>query len=207
MVFNLIDMDNWERKEFYNHYINEVRCSYSATVNIDITNLKGQKLYPAMIWLLTETVNKMPEFRTALTEKGLGIYDKMNPAYTVFNKDNKSFSVIWTEFNSDYHEFLKLYEADVAKFSLSIKLSPKTEKPINTFDISMVPWFTFSSFNINVFGDGKYLLPIFTMGKFFDEDRKRILPLAIQVHHAVCDGYHVGRFIELLQEKIDSFYT
>ena len=125
MVFNLIDMDNWERKEFYNHYINEVRCSYSATVNIDITNLKGQKLYPAMIWLLTETVNKMPEFRTALTEKGLGIYDKMNPAYTVFNKDNISFSVIWTEFNSDYHEFLKLYEADVAKFSLSVKLAPK----------------------------------------------------------------------------------
>ena len=71
----------------------------------------------------------------------------------------------------------------------------------------MVPWFTFSSFNINVFGDGKYLLPVFTMGKFFDEDGKRILPLAIQVHHAVCDGYHVGRFIELLQEKIDSFYT
>ena len=207
MVFNLIDMENWERQEFYNHYINEVRCSYSATVNIDITNLKGQKLYPAMIWLLTETVNKMPEFRTALTEKGLGIYDKMNPSYTVFNKDNKSFSVIWTEFNSDYHEFLKSYEADVAKFSLSVELAPKTDKPINTFDISMVPWFTFSSFNINVFGDGKYLLPIFTMGKFFDENGKRILPLAIQVHHAVCDGYHVGRFIELLQEKIDSFYT
>lgn len=52
---------------------------------------------------------------------------------------------------------------------------------------------TFTSFNINVFGDGKYLLPIFTLGKYFEENEKRMIPLAIQVHHAVCDGYHVGK--------------
>lgn len=62
-------------------------------------------------------------------------------------------------------------------------------------------------YNINVFGDEKYLLPIFTMGKFFYVNEKRMLPLAIQVHHAVCDGYHVGRFIELLQKEIDLFNT
>ncbi len=204
MIFNLIDMVTWERKELYNHYINDVRCSYSIVVNVDITSIKGQKLYPVMIWLLTETVNKIPEFRTALTDEGLGIYDKMNPAYTVFNKENKTFSVIWTEFNSDYQEFLKSYEADKAQFSSS-NFAPKPDKPPNTFDISMIPWFTFSSFNINVFGDGKYFLPIFTIGKFFEENGKRMLPLAIQVHHAVCDGYHVGRFVKRLQEKTDSF--
>ena len=128
----------------------------------------------------------------------------MNPAYTVFNKENKTFSVIWTEFNSDYQEFLKSYEADKAQFSSS-NFAPKPDKPPNTFDISMIPWFTFSSFNINVFGDGKYFLPIFTIGKFFEENGKRMLPLAIQVHHAVCDGYHVGRFVKRLQEKTDSF--
>ncbi len=82
---------------------------------------------------------------------------------------------------------------------------PKPDKPPNTFDISMIPWFTFSSFNINVFGDGKYFLPIFTIGKFFEENGKRMLPLAIQVPQAVCDGYHVGRFVKRLQEKTDSF--
>ncbi|MBR6751570.1 MAG: type A chloramphenicol O-acetyltransferase, partial [Clostridia bacterium] len=30
-------------------------------------------------------------------------------------------------------------------------------------------------------------------------------PLAIQVHHAVCDGYHVGLFVEKLQKHIDHF--
>ena len=68
-------MENWERKELYEHFVNEVVCTCSAVVNIAITNLKGQKLYPAVIWLLNKTVNDMPEFRTSLTKEGLGIYD------------------------------------------------------------------------------------------------------------------------------------
>lgn len=205
MEFNPVDIEKWERKEFYLHFINEVRCTYSTTVNLDITNLKGQRLYPAMIWLLTQAVNIFPEFRTALTNEGLGIYDKLHPAYTVFNKDRKNFSEIWTEFDPDYSRFLSAYENDSIKYSCSAKYSPKPNRPANSFDISMVPWFTFTAFDINVFDEGKYLLPIFTMGKFFDEGDKRILPLAIQVHHAVCDGYHVGKFVEELQAKISSF--
>lgn len=205
MSFNLIDLEKWERKEYYLHFINEVRCTYSVTVNLDITKLKGRRLYPSMIWLLTKTVNLFPEFRTALTDEGLGIYDNMHPAYTIFDKEKKLFSAIWTEFNEDYGKFLKAYEDDSAKFSLSAKYSPKPQRPNNSFDISMMPWISFTAFDINVFDDGKYLLPIFTMGKFFDEGEKRILSFAIQVHHAVCDGYHVGKFIETLQENISSF--
>ena len=205
MAFTPIDLDNWERREFYLHFINEVRCTYSTSVNLDITNLKGHRIYPAMIWLLTQTVNQIPEFRTALTDESLGVYDKMNPAYTIFNQKSKTFSGIWTEFDANYREFLKAYEADVAMFSSSTVFAPKSGRPSNSFDISMIPWFTFTSFNINVFDDGKYLLPIFTMGKIFDVDGKRMIPLAIQVHHAVCDGYHVGKFLELLQENIASF--
>ena len=48
-------------------------------------------------------------------------------------------------------------------------------------------------------------LQIFTMGKYFERDGKRMLPLAIQVHHAVCDGYHVGLFVEKLQKYINEF--
>ncbi len=206
MAFNLIDLEKWERKEFYLHFINEVRCTYSTTVHLDITNLKGQRLYPAMIWLLTKVVNLFPEFRTALSDEGLGVYDNMHPAYTIFNKESKTFSGIWTEFDSDYRKFLKAYENDTEKFASSVKFSPKSDRPKNSFDISMIPWFTFTAFDINVFDEGKYLLPIFTMGKFIEMDGKRMLPLSIQVHHAVCDGYHIGKFLEALQESISSFY-
>lgn len=205
MSFHLIDLQTWKRKEFYEHFTKEVVCSYSTTVNLDITNLKNRRLYPAIIWLLTKTVNQMPEFRTALTDKGVGIYDEMHPSYTIFNEENKNFITIWTAFHSNYDKFLSAYEADAAEFSTSTKYQPKVDRPSNCFDISMIPWFTFTSFNINVFSESKYLLPIFTLGKYFEDDGKRLIPLSIQVHHAVCDGYHIGKFVETLQKLINQF--
>lgn len=205
MAFRLIDLAHWERREYYGHFINEVVCTYSTTVNLDITPLEGQRLYPAMIWLLTRTVNTMPEFRTALSKNGPGIHDRMNPAYTVFNREGKNFSRLWLEYTDSYRAFLADYEANEKAYTPSRKFSPRQGAPDNTFDISMIPWFTFTAFDINVFDEGRYLLPIFTMGKYFESGGKRMLPLAIQVHHAVCDGYHVGLFVARLQEMIDSF--
>lgn len=205
MKFNLIDLNNWERTEYYNHYLNNVVCSYSLTSNIDISNLEKKKLYPAMLWLLTATVNEIKEFRTSLESKGIGIFESMHPSYTIFNKVNKNFSVIWTEYDEDYNVFLNRYNDDIIKYSSSTKFLPKAGKPLNTFDVSMLPWATFTSFNLNIHNNGKYLLPIFTMGKFFKNGKKTMLPLAIQVHHSVCDGYHVGLFLEILQNKIENF--
>ncbi len=205
MALQLIDLETWERREFYEHFIHEVVCSYSITVNVDITPLAGQQLYPAMIWLLTKTVNEMPQFRTTLTKAGPGIYDSMHPMYTVFNQENKNFSGIWSYYSEDYSEFLNGYQADVAEYSKSTRYAPKDGTPENAFNISMVPWLEFTSVNLNVFDDGKFLLPIFTLGKYFDREGKRLLPLAIQVHHAVCDGYHVGLFVEKLQRSIAQF--
>ena len=205
MSQHLIELATWERREFYEHFISQVVCTYSTTVNLDITNLAGCRLYPALLWLLTKTVNQMPQFRTALTAKGLVLYDDMHPAYTIFNEENKNFSGIWTKFDGDYSVFLRSYEEDAAKYASSVRFAPKPGRPANSFDVSMIPWFTFTSFNINVFDDGKYLLPIFTLGKFFEDHGRRRIPLAIQVHHAVCDGYHVGAFLNALQAEIDRF--
>ena len=93
----------------------------------------------------------------------------------------------------------------MGKYSRSTRYTPKAGTPENSFNISMLPWTEFRSVNINVYDEGKFLLPIFTMGKFFERDEGRFLPLAIQVHHAVCDGYHVGMFVEKLQKKIYEF--
>lgn len=205
MGFHLIDVNTWSRKEYYEHYLNQVVCTYALTVNLDVTNLEGTHLYPAMLWLLTDTVNEMPQFRTALSNEGVGVYDSMHPSYTIFNKDNENFSVIWTAFHPDYRVFLKAYEDDTAQYASSTRFSPKADKPGNTFDVSMLPWTTFTAFNINLFGSGRHLLPIFTLGKKHKEQGQTLLPLAIQVHHAVCDGFHVSKFIRKLQNKITQF--
>lgn len=75
--------------------------------------------------------------------------------------------------------------------------------PKNIFSVSSIPWTTFTGFNLNVYTDGSYLRPIFTFGKCFEQDGKTLLPLSVQVHHAVCDGFHVSRFIDDFQKLVN----
>lgn len=206
MAFHPIDLETWPRREYYLHFTNDVRCTYSLTTRLDITPLQERRLYPALLWLLTKTVNGLEPFRTAYTpEAGLGIYDHMHPSYTVFHKASETFSCIWTPWQASYPAFLQAYEADLAQYGQAACLSPKPGRPGNTFDVSTLPWTDFSGFNINVYDPGMYMLPIFTLGRKSCQDGKVTISLAIQIHHAVCDGYHIAQFLDRLNQAIAAF--
>ena len=96
------------------------------------------------------------------------------------------------------------YEDDIRRYGDRLQMDGKPNVPANTFPVSMIPWATFEGFNLNLQKGYCYLTPIFTMGKYYEENGCVTLPLAIQVHHAVCDGFHVCRFINELQELINA---
>ena len=208
MAFHKIDLQGWARKEYYDHYFSAVPCTYSTTVKLDITALRrqGVKLYPAMLYALTTVVNRHEEFRTALNEAGEpGIYDRMLPCYTVFHRDSETFSNIWTEYDPDFTRFLHRYEQDLQTYGSLPGMEPKPHTPGNTFPVSMVPWTTFTGFHLHLQKGYDYLLPIFTLGKAWEHHGHWKMPLAIQVHHGVCDGFHVSRFVESLQQDLNQF--
>lgn len=212
MQFKIIDMEKWNRKEYFEHYYNAVPCTYSLTTNIDITillnTIKNQnfKFYPTMLYCISSIVNTHDEFKTSIDDDGnVGVFDIINPSYTIFNKETETFSSVWTDYNDDFMSFYKNYLNDIEEYGIIKKPIAKPEITPNLFNISSIPWTIFTSFNLNIDKSTKYLLPIFTMGKFFEQDGKMLLPLSIQVHHAVCDGFHASRFINELQETVNSF--
>lgn len=206
MTFTPIDRDRWARKEYFDHYFSQVPCTYSAVFKLDITTLRrrGLKLYPTMLYHIAAEVNGREEFRTALDPQGrLGVYDRMHPCYTIFHKDSETFSNLWTEFTPDYERFCEAYRQDMAAYGDRPGMMAKPDTPENTFPVSMIPWASFEGFNLNLQKGYDFLLPIFTMGRYYEADGKILLPLAVQVHHAVCDGFHLCRFVNSLQERLN----
>jgi chloramphenicol O-acetyltransferase type A len=176
------------------------------TADIDITLLRaelkcmGIKLYPVLIYMITTVVNHHCEFRTCFDSEGrLGVWDRMSPSFTIFH-DDKTFSSIWTPFSEEFQTFYDRYLQETKTYKNARQLFPDTNEPPNTFPISSIPWVSFTGFNLNVYTGGTYLLPIFTMGKYRWQDKKLLLPLSVQFHHAVCDGYHAGVLFNELQE-------
>ena len=206
MKFIEIDMKQWARKEHYKHYRNNVCCSYSLTVDIDVTALlttlkaKGLKAYPAQIYMLSTVTNQFSEFRMSTNEhQQLGYWDIIDPMYTVLKKNTETFSAVWTKYNSCFHGFYEACLDDMTQYAIGA-LFPQKNVPLNVFNISSVPWLDFTAFNLTVSSAETYLLPIFTIGRYRKgEHGKTFMPLAIQCHHAVCDGFHVGKFVDALR--------
>lgn len=206
MNYKIIDLESYQRKEYFMHYTKYIPCTYSVTCKIDVTNIKHKELrfYPACIFAITSTVNMYEEFKTAYNSNNeLVVYNDMVPCYTVFNSEIETFFNLWTIFNNNINEFIKSYNEDIIKYKNSKVMNPKENMPENIFPISALPLLHFEGFNLNLLKGYNYLLPIFTIGKYENINGRYIMPLSVQVHHGVCDGFHVSRFITTLQEIIN----
>ncbi len=210
MDFNNINVESWNRKESFSHYFNDVPCTYSMTVELDIsafyakTKVLKINFFPAVLYVISKVVNRHTEFRMDFDKnKNVGYYSHSNPCYTVFHAETETITNLWTEYNDNIDIFMQNYSDDMSRF----KHDCHNSKPLlhsNIFNVSCIPWTSFKGFNLNIQKGYDYLLPIFTIGKYFDIGDKKILPLAVQVHHAVCDGFHLSRFINELQEQLDT---
>src|SRR5690554_3561347 len=132
MTFNRIDLEQWERKEYFNHYFHQ-QTSFSMTRDIDISLLRegikrqGYKFYPALIYIMTNVVNANKAFRTGFNSEGqLGYWEKLEPLYTIFNEPSESFSTLWTETTNSFESFYKNYEFDLKQYSTLGGMFPKT---------------------------------------------------------------------------------
>ncbi|MGL5720778.1 MAG: CatA-like O-acetyltransferase, partial [Brevinema sp.] len=191
-MFNKINLSEWNRKEDFLHYSHDVPCTYSMTVNLDITIFLTQikayntKFFPSILYAISYIVNSHKEFRMDLDENGeIGYYDVSNPCFTVFHEETESFTNIWTEHSNLFSGFIENYNNDMAKYQND---GSNSKPPVgkNIFNVSVIPWISFTGFNLNLQKGYDYFLPIFTIGKYFADDEKILLPLSIQVHHAVC---------------------
>lgn len=209
MKFDLIDPSQWDRKAYFDHF-HKLACSYSMTLNLDLTILlkeikkRDLKLYPVMIYLITMIVNRHDEFRTSIDPEGrVGIFDILHPCYTIFQTNGDTFTNIWTEYSPTFTEFYERYLQDVKNYSHVKNFMARKDTPVNSFTISSIPWVSFTGFNLNLPNASDYLIPIFTTGKYFEQNGKTWLPISLQVHHAVCDGFHAARFLNELQDVMD----
>lgn len=202
MNFEKIDIEAWPRKEYFAHYHGAVPCTYSITVNLPAARLlsetkrRGFKFYPAMLYVLTQAVNNHAEFRIARDADGcLGTWQALWPAYTVFDEKSESFSSLCTPCGADFAAFHADYLKHVAQYGAKGVLCPQPDMPRNTFPVSAIPWAQFTGFTLHLPKSDDYFAPIFTIGKYFSQGGETLLPLSVQVHHAVADGFHTARLL------------
>ena len=68
---------------------------------------------------------------------------------------------------------------------------------------SVIPWVAFTSFAHARRWGTDDAVPKIVFGKHREVGDRRLMPVSVEVHHALVDGLHVGRFYEALQRRLD----
>lgn len=198
-----LDLATWPRREHFEHYLTAVPCSYALTVEVDATAFVAtlarspRKTYLAQIWALATVVNRHEEFRmTLLADDRPAVWPVLHPSFTVFNPRRETFAAVWAPYDPDFAAFHAVAAPLLAEHADATAFRPQGPPPPNTFDVSSIPWVSFTSNTLAIENAWRHLAPIFTLGRYARRGDATVLPLAVQIHHAAADGFHTARLIQ-----------
>lgn len=140
--------------------------------------------------------NAVPAFRYRIEGDEVYLYENTNSAITVDRPEN-CFGFGYINFNDDFDVFQTEGKKEIEKIKKETTLIPSELG--NLIHYSAVPWINFTSLSHPRRFSGQDSCPKITFGKITEENGKRMLPLAIHVHHAIVFGADIGDFIDTFQ--------
>jgi chloramphenicol O-acetyltransferase type A len=210
-TFKKIDLDTWARKPYFDYYFYKIRTKYTLSTNIDITALlqvktdKNLKFFPLILYAIMRAVNNNKEFRMSFDENGdLGYWNFVVSAYTIFHNDDKTFSDIWSDYYEDPYSFYNTIISDIEKYKNVKGVFARENRPANYCHVSSLPWLSFSAYSHDTYSESSLLFPLIRFGKYFEQNNKTLLPLAVFANHAIADGYHTSKLINEIQSFVDN---
>lgn len=209
LEFTEIDLKKWARAPYFQLYTQMIPTGFTTCVDLDITKMhtyfkeEGYKFGAGYRYIALKVLNSEGReyFRVAVKDGKLGYYNHLVPSFTNFHEDDKTTSVMWMDYDEDFKTFYNQYIEEEKKYKdVHGLLAKPGMPPENGCMLGAMPWISFTSYSPVPYASSNQYFPIIETGKFKMVDGKELMPFSIMVHHAVADGYHVGQFLEELQE-------
>ncbi len=199
----LVNFAQWPRYQHYKIFSAMDFPHLTVSFDVDIKPLlkSSKSLFSTILYLIHRTSEEIPEFKYRIQPDGSVVYfESVDISFNILAKD-KLFSNHRIGPIKDFNKFHdEVQEAIKLKSERGIVQIDPDQEP-NLIVTSYVPWFTFTSVREPMF-DKNDSIPRICWGRYSAEG---MLPISIQAHHGLMDGYHLGQFHDLLKQKINAF--
>jgi chloramphenicol O-acetyltransferase type A len=199
-----IKFEDKHRQDHFDFFNGMNHPHFNLTSNVEVTKLipfiKKNKLPMTfcIVYLISKTANEIPEFKQRIRDKAVVEHRLVNPSFTVKTEKADVFSFCTVPYVDNPKSFIKKAE-EVNELMLtnpSIKDEPGRD---DYLFLSAIPWVSFTGIQHAMSYHPGDSVPRITWGKYFEQNEKLYMPLAIQVHHALVDGRHVGQYYTLFE--------
>ncbi len=202
-----LDLANWARRDLFEFFIGFDKPYFNICARLDISNLlallrrrSNVSVSLAYHYFALRIANEIEPFRYRLREGKVIVHDVINGGTTVLLA-NESFTFAYFDYEEDFEKF-------VLEAGRAVKEAQTGNHPFqptsrdDTVYFTVLPWVSFTSFSHARNWGREDSVPRIAFGKFTKENDRILLPISVEVHHALMDGLHVGQYLARLEEAL-----
>jgi len=202
-----IDLTTWARRDLFEFFRGFDKPYFNVCTSVDITRLL-EFLAPrpetsvtlAYHYFALRIANEIEPFRYRLREGKVLVHDVINGGTTVL-QPNENFTFAYFDYEEDFEKFMLAAKRSVKEVQKDdVLFSPHDAD--DAIHFTTLPWVSFTSFSHARNWKTEDSVPKIAFGKFVKEIDRVLLPISVEVHHALVDGVHVGRFFMRLEEAL-----
>ncbi len=198
---------NWNRAPHFDFFRSYEIPFFNICVKVDVQSMLNwcreseQSFFIASLFYALKAANAIPEFRYRLRDDKVLIHDIIHAGSTVLNED-ETFSFCYFDFSADYQTFAANSRRVLEQNRQSTGKLESHADHDDLIHFSVIPWIHFTSIAHPMkLRDGDSI-PKIVFGKREPKGDKCLMPVSVQVHHALMDGLQVANFLSNFEKLL-----
>jgi chloramphenicol O-acetyltransferase type A len=198
-----LDTATWARRDAFEYFRKFDKPFFNVCLRLDVARLKAALrardsggLALALYFLALRLANAHEPFRLRLEGTRVRVHEVVHGSTTVLRADGESFGFADLAYTPNYAPFVAAARAAIdAARSTRSSFEPKLDDTARVH-FTTLPWLHFTSFSHARNWGGQDSVPKLAFGRAQDDGLHLWLPMSVEVHHALMDGLHVGRYVQ-----------
>ena len=202
-----LDVSGWARRELFEYFVGFDKPYFNICTQLDVTNLlallrdrSDVSVSLTYQYFALRAANEIEAFRYRLREGKVFIHDVIHGGTTVM-MPSENFTLAYFDYDANFETFITGAQRAVNEVLAgdgAFRPNPSDDR----IHFTALPWVSFTSFSHARNWGREDSIPKIAFGKFVTENQRTLLPFSVEVHHALMDGLHVGRYVSRLEKLL-----
>ena len=200
-----LDVSTWPRREAFEYFRGFDKPYFNVCTRLDAAPLKAAvaargvgSFSLACHFVALRLANEQEPMRLRLEGGRVRVHDSLQGGATVL-RDDESFGFAYLEPDTDWARFAAQgARAMAAARDRTAPFEPRTEHSA-VVHFTTLPWIAFSSFSHARNWGLEDSVPKVSFGRIEADGARLWLPFSVEVHHALMDGLHLGRYVQSME--------
>jgi chloramphenicol O-acetyltransferase type A len=205
---NYLDLEHWDRRGVFEFFRDFDKPYFNICAQVDASGLVSfvrdrpdASVSLAYHYFALRLANEIEPFRYRMRNGKVLIHDVIHGGTTVL-LPNEVFTLVYFDYARDFETFMRDgLQAIAAAKSGDGSFRDRAYDDARVH-FTTIPWVSFTSFSHARNWKREDSVPKIAFGKFTKVNERTLLPISIEVHHALVDGLHVGKFLLQFEEAL-----